>query len=193
MTLKKKNRMEEVTLFDLKSYYKAWKIKKCGINLKIEKWINGRVQPIFSPELDLNISEHLNCLKICRGNSVEKANLFNKCPWNNWTSICGFLGGSVVKETALMPETQVPSLGWGDSLEKQMATHSSILAWKIPWTEEPGWLQSLGSQRVGCDWARTCMHAEEQTQMHTLHLIEMNPALILDLNVNYNHKTSRGG
>ena len=47
-----------------------------------------------------------------------------------------------------MQETQVPSLGWEDPLEKEMATHASTLAWKIPWTEEPGRLQSMGSQRV---------------------------------------------
>ena len=82
---------------------------------------------------------------------MEKANLFNRCPWNNWTSICGFLGGSVVKESVFNEETQVQSLGQGDSLEKEMATHSSMLAWKIPWTEEPGWLQSLGLQRVSRD------------------------------------------
>ena len=46
-------------------------------------------------------------------------------------------------------ETQVRSLGREDPLEEEMATHSSILAWKIPWTEEPGGLQSKGSQRVG--------------------------------------------
>ena len=48
-------------------------------------------------------------------------------------------------------ETQVRSLGWEDPLEKETATHSSILAWKISWTEEPGGLQSMGSQRVGHD------------------------------------------
>ena len=47
-----------------------------------------------------------------------------------------------------MQETQVHSLSWENSLEKQMATHSSILAWEIPWTEEPGRLQFMGSQRV---------------------------------------------
>ena len=47
-----------------------------------------------------------------------------------------------------MWETQVQSLGWEDPLEKEMATHSSILAWKISWTEERGGLQSIGSQRV---------------------------------------------
>ena len=50
-----------------------------------------------------------------------------------------------------MRETQVRSLGQEDSLEKEMATHSSILAWKIPWTEEPGGLQSMGSQKVRHD------------------------------------------
>ena len=56
-----------------------------------------------------------------------------------------------VKCLPAMQETRVRSLGWEDPLEKEMATHSSILAWKIPWTEEPGGLQSMGSQRVGHD------------------------------------------
>ena len=51
-------------------------------------------------------------------------------------------------------ETQVRSLGWEDPLEKEMATHSSILAWKFPWTEEPGGLQFMGLQRVRHDWAQ---------------------------------------
>ena len=50
-----------------------------------------------------------------------------------------------------MQETQVPSLGWEDTLEKGMATLFNILAWRIPWTEEPGGLQSLGLQRVEHD------------------------------------------
>ena len=50
-------------------------------------------------------------------------------------------------------EAWVLSLGWEDTLEKEMATHSSILAWKIPWTEESGGVQSMGSQRVGHHWA----------------------------------------
>ena len=52
-----------------------------------------------------------------------------------------------------MQETQVPPLGQEDPLEEEMATHSSILAWRIPWTEEPGGLQSTGSQRAGHDLA----------------------------------------
>ena len=61
-----------------------------------------------------------------------------------------FLGDSAGKESACK-ETQVQSLGQKIPLEKGMATHSSILAWRIPWTEEPGRLQSMGSQRVGHD------------------------------------------
>ena len=64
-----------------------------------------------------------------------------------------FPGGSDGKESAAiaMLETWVRSLGWEDLLEKEMATHSSILAWRIPWTKEPGGLQSKGSQRVRHD------------------------------------------
>ena len=57
----------------------------------------------------------------------------------------------VVKNLPAMQETQAPSLDWEDPLEKGMATHSSILSWRIPWMEEPGGLQSRGSQRVGHD------------------------------------------
>ena len=57
----------------------------------------------------------------------------------------------MVKRLPTMWETWVQSLGREDPLEKEMATHSSMLAWKIPWTEESGRLQSIGSQRVGHD------------------------------------------
>ena len=55
------------------------------------------------------------------------------------------------KSLSAMQETWVRSLGWEDPLEKEMAAHSSTLAWEIPWTEEPDRLQSMGSQRVGHD------------------------------------------
>ena len=57
----------------------------------------------------------------------------------------------MVKKLPAMPRTQVQSMGQDDPLEKGMATHSCILAWRIPWTEEPNRLQSIGSQRVGHD------------------------------------------
>ena len=97
--------------------------------------------------------------------SVEytSSHLF-KC-WDWWYHTCTkrpwkvlllhkgtFPGGSDSKESVVR-ETQVRSLGGEDPLEKRIATHSNILAWKIPWMEEPGRLQSMGSQRVGHSWA----------------------------------------
>ena len=58
-----------------------------------------------------------------------------------------------VKRLSTMRETQVRSLGWEDPLEKKMAIHSRTIAWKIPWTGEPGRLQPMGSQRIGHDLA----------------------------------------
>ena len=71
-----------------------------------------------------------------------------------WTSLVA----QTVKHLSTMLETQVRSLGQEDPLEKAMATHSSTVAWKIPWTEEPGRLQSTGWQRVGHDWATSLHH-----------------------------------
>ena len=65
----------------------------------------------------------------------------------SWVSLVA----QMVKNLPAMQETWVQSLGWKDPLEKKMATHSSTLAWKLPWMEEPGGLQSMGSQRVGHD------------------------------------------
>ena len=65
-------------------------------------------------------------------------------------------------------KTRVQSLGWEDPLEEDMATHSSVLAWRIPWTEEPGGLESMGSQRVGhdcSDLALSCPTIPRMLQM----------------------------
>ena len=73
----------------------------------------------------------------------------------------GFPGGSVVKNLPAVQEIGVQSLGQEDPLEKEMTTHSSILAWRIPWTEKPGQLQSMGSQQswLGCREQTTTMLA----------------------------------
>ena len=75
---------------------------------------------------------------------------------HDWSDLAAAAVCSLVTQMAknlpAMQETQVQSLGQEDPLEKGMATHSSILAWRIPWTEEPGRLQSMGSLRVGHDW-----------------------------------------
>ena len=66
-------------------------------------------------------------------------------------SIVTSLVAQMVKYLLAMQDTRLRFLSWEDPLEKEMAIHSSTLAWKIPWTEEPGRLQSMGSQRVGHD------------------------------------------
>ena len=69
-----------------------------------------------------------------------------------------FLGSSDVKCQLAVQETWVWSLGWEDPLEKEMAAHYRTLAWKIPWMEEPGRLQSMGLERAGHDWATLLAH-----------------------------------
>ena len=88
-----------------------------------------------------------------------------------WHCICissniwakgGFPSGSAVKNTPTVRERQdmwVGSLGWEDPLEEGRATRSSILSWRIPWTEKPGKLQSIESQRVGHHWSNLALHS----------------------------------
>ena len=80
------------------------------------------------------------------------------------------LVAQMVKNLLSMQETQVWTLGQEDSLEKEMANHYSILAWRITWTEEPGGLPSMESQRVGHDWA-TNTHTHTHTHTHSTYLI----------------------
>ena len=76
----------------------------------------------------------------------------------------------VVKNLPAIQETQVQILGQEAPLEEEMATHCSMLAWKIPWTEEPGRLQSMRSQRIRHDWAHMhlCVHAHVYTHVHAI-------------------------
>ena len=95
----------------------------------------------------LHLQSKLPCLPILlcwRGWNVNSLLLIS-------IYLLGFPGGSAIKNLPAKLETRVWSLGQEDPLKKEMATHSSILAWEIPWTEEPGGLQSRGSQRVGHD------------------------------------------
>ena len=77
------------------------------------------------------------------------------------------LVAQTVKCLPTMRKTQVQPLGWEDLLQKEMATQYSILAWKIPWTEEPGRLQSIGSQRVRRDWATSRLPVKESSNFST--------------------------
>ena len=85
-----------------------------------------------------------------------------------------------VKSLPTMRETWVQSLGWEDLLEKAMATQTSILAWKIPWTEEPVRLQSMGWQRVGLDWTTSLLLSVE-AQLHCFHLLAIVNNAIVNL------------
>ena len=70
----------------------------------------------------------------------------------------------MVKNPPATWETWVRFLGWEDPREEGMATHSSILAWRIPWTEEPGWLQSIGSHRLQSDTTEATWHIQRITK-----------------------------
>ena len=80
-----------------------------------------------------------------------------------------------------MQETGVRSLGWEDPLEKEMAAHSSTLAWKFPWREEPGRLQSMGSQRVGHEWATSL--SLENCKLFMWHFIPHVIVLVVDSSI----------
>ena len=85
----------------------------------------------------------------------------------NWDNLGGAkrrasLVAQVVSNLPAMQETQVQSLNQKDPLEKEIATHSSILAWRIPWTEGPGRLQSMGSQRVRHDWVTNTLERRQE-------------------------------
>ena len=94
-------------------------------------------------------------------------------PWN-WFKIWNWgtsLVAQTVKNLPAMQETQVWSLGSKDPLEREMITHSSILAWRIPWTQEPGRLQSIWLWRVGHDWATNnifCTHFKDIVWLQSL-------------------------
>ena len=101
----------------------------------------------------------------------------------SWASLVA----QMVKSPSAMQGTWVPSLDWEDPLEKGMATHSSILAWRIPWTEEPGGLQFMGSQRVIHNW--TTKHSPDfylLFQVHNMSARETTPTsqlFLLTLNI----------
>jgi len=106
----------------------------------------GRMAPRFLVERHTHTHTHTHT-HVERG--TQGFRLFSL----NLVNYLGFPGGSSVKNPPVMQETQVQSLGQEDPLEKEMATHSSILAWRIQWTEEPGGLQSIVWHRFVHDLA----------------------------------------
>ena len=104
----------------------------------------------------------------------KHSKVFNVCfLYAFWHDMVASLVAQTVKHLPAMQETWVQSLGQKDPLEKEMAPHSSTLAWKIPRTEEPGRLQSMGSQRVRHDWA-TSLHFTSYKSIITLNVNGLN-------------------
>ena len=130
-------------------------------------WDQKTQSPIHGPSVDspwkAMISHHLLPKTADSQNQMPRTKPFlhdngtrySLSSFANNCSLPDSLMAQTVKRLPTMQETRVQSLGQEDPLEKEMATHFSTLAWKIPWTEEPGRLQSIGSQRVGHNWA-TC-------------------------------------
>ena len=112
-----------------------------------------------------HICWHIECSNLISMDKKRKEKTFTSCPmltilsfflpfyFDCIGSLLGCPVAQTVKNLSVMQETQVQSLGQEDLLAKRMVTYSSILDWRIPWTEEPGRLQSIGYQRVGHNWA----------------------------------------
>ena len=98
-----------------------------------------------------------------------------------WASLVA----QIVKRLPAVQETWVWFLGWEDPLEKEMATHSSIHAWRIPWTEEPGRLQSMGLQRVGHDWATSLSFFFSFFKVYSLYALDISWLMINNNSVHW--------
>ena len=108
--------------------------------------------PVFLPGESHGQRSLVGCRLWGRTESDTTEVIWQQQHFRIWTCVRWF-SGSVAKNLPVMHKTWIWSLGQEDSLKKGVATHSSILAWRISWTEESGELQSMGSQRVGHDWA----------------------------------------
>ena len=112
----------------------------------------------MSKSISGNATTHRRWLKLPLHRTVQRKAIIIKYLWYR-----AFQVAQIVKNLPAMWETWVQSLCWEDLLEKKLASHSSILAWRIPWTEEPGRQECMGSKRVGHDWVT---HAHTHTHTH---------------------------
>ena len=143
-------------------------------------WRHVKVSPHqgFKTPINEECSGHILSVELSNPVTVEYSLLASIFAQRYYIYMCvcvcvqSFPSGSVVKNPPSIQKPQVWSLSQEDPLEEGMASHSSILAWRIPWTEEPGRLQSMGSQRVGDNWsnlvyAHACTRARTHTHTHT--------------------------
>ena len=125
-----------------------------------QNWIAFWIyQDCWNAQIATNYLFILTC-KIAKRSHIQvciRIKTLSLCLTSGILYFVNHLGASLVaqmaKHVSAVRNTRVRSLGWEDPLEKEMAAHSSSLAWRIPWTEEPGGLQSMGSLGVGHDWA----------------------------------------
>ena len=120
----------------------------------------------FHADMKSNFLKRFINLIVCKGNLYYPLLFF----FFFFSYPEAFYVAQLVKNLPAMRETQVWSLGWEDPLEKGMATHSSLPAWRIQWTEEPGGLQSMGFQRIIQDWT-TNTHTHTHTHTHIIKLL----------------------
>ena len=139
-------------LEEFSSFFVIHTVKGFGIGNKAEIGVLLELSRFFDNPIDVNIlisgSSAFSKTSLGQGWWDELGDLdWHIHYWRNSLVV------QIVKRLSTMQETRVQSLGQEDPLKKEMAIYSSTIAWKIPWTEEPGRLQSMGSQRVGHDWA----------------------------------------
>ena len=121
-----------------------------GSSLWQDSFLNRRIFEVFYLFIYFGCTGSSCCTRASHPRASLVAPYRLSCPKALWEAS---LVAQRLKRLPAMQETLVRSLSWEDPLAKEMATHSSILAWRIPWRKEPGRLQSTGSQRVGHDWA----------------------------------------
>ena len=123
------------------------------VHIAIFKIDNQQGPTLQHRELCSNLCGSLDLGRVCgrMGTCTWMAESLRCLPETITTFLISFPVAHMVKHLPAMWETWVQSVGWEDPLEKEMATHSNILAWKVPWMEDPGRLQSMGLQRVGHD------------------------------------------
>ena len=133
-----------------------WQVKRSGISTSLRifhslLWSTQSKALAWSPTAIMILYMHNQKLIICPTHCDIQPHYLLK-PFLNSSPVWASLVAQRLKGLPAMQKTWVRYLGWEDPLEKEMETHSRILAWRIPWTEEPGGLQSTGSQRIGHDW-----------------------------------------
>ena len=134
--------------FECVDHNKLWKILK---EMEIPDHLTCLLRNLYAGQEATVRTGHGKTDWFQIGKGVRHGSILSPCLFNLYAGTSASLVAQMVKCLPTMQETRVQSLSQEDPLEKEMATHSSILAWKIPWTEDPHRLQSMGSQRVRHD------------------------------------------